>query len=73
MPSWLTLDTNTRTVYCSDESGTADASTHGSLTALHVKPDGTLREDAVAKTVGGGVNSVIYESDAGKKFIAIAH
>lgn len=73
MPSWLTLDAHTRTVYCSDESGTADASTHGSLTALHVKPDGTLREGAVAKTVGGGVNSVIYESDAGKKFIAIAH
>ncbi|CAI7584685.1 unnamed protein product [Penicillium discolor] len=73
MPSWLTLDAHTRTVYCSDEDGTADASTHGSLTALHVKPDGTLREGAVAKTVGGGVNSVIYESDAGKKFIAIAH
>ncbi|KOS38176.1 hypothetical protein ACN38_g11009 [Penicillium nordicum] len=73
MPSWLTLDAHTRTVYCSDENGTADASTHGSLTALHVKPDGTLREGAVAKTVGGGVNSVVYESDAGKKFIAIAH
>ncbi|CDM36225.1 hypothetical protein DTO013E5_8948 [Penicillium roqueforti] len=73
MPSWLTLDAQTRTVYCSDESGTADPSTNGTLTALHVKPDGTLRQGAVAKTVGGGVNSVIYESDAGKKFIAIAH
>ncbi|KXG51095.1 Cytochrome cd1-nitrite reductase-like, C-terminal heme d1 [Penicillium griseofulvum] len=73
MPSWLTLDPRTRTVYCSDESGTADPSTHGSLTALHVKPDGTLREGAVAKTVGGGVNSVIYEAGAGKKFLAIAH
>ena len=73
MPSWLTLDAQTRTVYCSDESGTADPPTNGTLTALHVKPDGTLRKGAVAKTVGGGVNSVIYESDAGKKFIAIAH
>lgn len=73
MPSWLTLDAHTRTVYCSDETGTADASMQGSLTALHVRPDGTLREGAVTKTVGGGVNSVIYESDAGTKFIAIAH
>ncbi|KAJ5822976.1 Cytochrome cd1-nitrite reductase-like C-terminal heme d1 [Penicillium robsamsonii] len=73
MPSWLTLDAHTRTVYCSDETGTADPSTHGSLTALHVNPDGTLREGAVAKAVGGGVNSVIYEAGAGKKFLAIAH
>ncbi|KAJ5205678.1 Cytochrome cd1-nitrite reductase-like C-terminal heme d1 [Penicillium cf. griseofulvum] len=73
MPSWLTLDARKRIVYCSDESGIADPSTHGSLTALHVKPDGTLREGAVAKTVGGGVNSVIYDAGAGKKFLAIAH
>jgi 6-phosphogluconolactonase (cycloisomerase 2 family) len=73
MPSWLTLDAQTRTVYCSNEDGTADASTHGTLTALHAAPDGQLHEIAVTNTVGGGVNSVIYEADAGKKFLAIAH
>ncbi|KAJ5139170.1 Cytochrome cd1-nitrite reductase-like C-terminal heme d1 [Penicillium bovifimosum] len=73
MPSWLTLDPRTRTVYCSDETGTADPSTHGSLTSLHVAPDGSLHEMAVTEAVGGGVNSVIYEADNGGKFIAIAH
>ncbi|KAJ5375285.1 hypothetical protein N7517_007291 [Penicillium concentricum] len=57
MPSWLTLDAHTRTVYCSDETARRHAA----------------REGAVAKAVGGGVNSVIYEAGAGKKFIAIAH
>lgn len=72
MPSWLTLDPKSRTVYCSNEDGTTDASTHGSLTALHVGADGQLHEGAVAETIGGGVNSVIYEADKGK-FLAIAH
>lgn len=73
MPSWLTLDTETRVVYCSDESGTADPSTHGSLTAYHAARDGTLHEFAHTWTVGGGVNSVIYEAGMGEKFLAIAH
>jgi len=73
MPSWLTLDAKTRTVYCSNEDGTADASTHGTLTALHAAADGKLHEVAVTNTVGGGVNSVIYQSDKGKKYLAIAH
>ncbi|KAJ5174033.1 Cytochrome cd1-nitrite reductase-like C-terminal heme d1 [Penicillium coprophilum] len=71
MPSWLTLDAHTRTVYCTDESGSADPSTHGSLTALHVQPDGTLREGAVASAVGGGVNSVIYKADGGKSILRL--
>ncbi|KAJ5343919.1 hypothetical protein MYU51_002155 [Penicillium brevicompactum] len=72
MPSWLTLDPKSRTVYCSNEDGTTDASTHGSLTALHVAGNGQLHEGAVVETIGGGVNSVIYEADKGK-FLAIAH
>lgn len=73
MPSWLTLDAKTRTVYCSNEDGTNDPSTHGTLTALRAAPDGRLQEVAVTDTVGGGVNSVIYEADEGKKYLAIAH
>lgn len=73
MPSWLTFDPKTRTVYCSDETGSADPSDPGSLTALHAAPNGKLDEIAVTDAVGGGVNSVIYEADQGKKFLAIAH
>ncbi|KAJ5414035.1 hypothetical protein N7509_000662 [Penicillium cosmopolitanum] len=72
MPSWLTFDTESQIVYCSDEDGTADPSTHGSLTAYHPDREGKLHQLSSVKTVGGGVDSVIYE--AGKeKLIAIAH
>lgn len=73
MPSWLTLDPESRVLYCTDENGSADPSTHGSLTAYHAAPDGKLKQLASTETVGGGVNSVIYEGGKGEKFIAIAH
>ncbi|KAF3386928.1 putative 6-phosphogluconolactonase [Penicillium rolfsii] len=73
MPSWLTLDPETRTVYCSDEDGTADASTHGSLWAYHAGNDGKLHQVAKTNTVGGGVHSVIFEDGKGEKYLAIAH
>ncbi|KAJ5179851.1 hypothetical protein N7492_003061 [Penicillium capsulatum] len=73
MPSWLTFDSEARVLYCTDEDGTPEPSTHGSLTAYHVGREGKLVEFATAETVGGGVNSVIYEGAKGQKFIAIAH
>ncbi|KAJ5142229.1 hypothetical protein N7526_003224 [Penicillium atrosanguineum] len=73
MPSWLTFDSKARVLYCSDEDGTADPSTHGTLTAYDAAPDGKLHEIATTKTIGGGVNSVIYENDDGGKYLAIAH
>lgn len=73
MPSWLTFDSDTRTLYCSDESGTADPDTHGTLTAYGVGEHGQLTEVAETDTVGGGVNSVVFEDAAGGKFLAIAH
>ncbi|OKO98748.1 hypothetical protein PENSUB_8999 [Penicillium subrubescens] len=73
MPSWLTFDPETRTVYCSDEDGTADPSTHGSLWAYQAGEDGKLHQIAKTNTVGGGVNSVIYEDGDGEKYLAIAH
>lgn len=73
MPSWLTYDSGTRVLYCSDEDGTADPSTHGSLTAYSTAPNGKLHEIATTKTIGGGVNSAIYENGDGGKYLAIAH
>ncbi|KAJ5579473.1 uncharacterized protein N7459_005458 [Penicillium hispanicum] len=73
MPSWLTFDAETRVLYCSDESGSADPSTHGSLSAYRAASDGKLQEIATTQTVGGGVNSVLFEAGKGEKFLAIAH
>jgi 6-phosphogluconolactonase (cycloisomerase 2 family) len=73
MPSWLTFDSETRVLYCNDEDGTADPSTHGTLTAYHASPNGKLHEIATTKTIGGGVHSVIYENGDGGKYLAIAH
>lgn len=73
MPSWLTFDSESRVLYCSDESGTEDPKTHGSLTAYHPTDDGGLDLVARTQTMGGGVNSVIYEDGKGGKYLAIAH
>ncbi|OJI86840.1 hypothetical protein ASPTUDRAFT_27834 [Aspergillus tubingensis CBS 134.48] len=71
MPSWLTFDSASRILYCSDESG--DASTNGSLTTLAADQDGTLTEIATAAAPGGGVNSIFYSGDDGTQYLAIAH
>lgn len=73
MPSWLTFDSDTRVLYCSDESGTADGSRPGSLTTYHADADGNLDEIASTETIAGGVNSVIYETEKKRKVIAVAH
>lgn len=73
MPSWLTFDSETGILYCSDESGTADPSTHGTLSAYSVNRSGKLHQIAKTDTIGGGVKSVIFESGKGEKFLAIAH
>ena len=68
MPSWLTLDAASRTLYCTDETASK-----GSETTLSIDNDGKLTEIAVAKDVGGGVNSVFYNGDSHKRFLAVAH
>lgn len=79
MPSWLTFDAATRTLYCSDESWEGGI---GSLTALAVDVDhqgdgsggsGSLTELAKTNTPAGGVSNVVYSSADGRKFIAVAH
>ncbi|RAL13284.1 putative isomerase YbhE [Aspergillus homomorphus CBS 101889] len=72
MPSWLTLDSAARILYCSDETG--DASTNGSLSALSASSDGKLSVIASTDAApGGGVNSVIYTGEHGAQYLAIAH
>lgn len=73
MPSWLTFDAASRILYCTDESGTADPATHGSLTAYRPGATGELYEVATTRTVGGGVHSVVFEDAEGGKFLAVAH
>jgi 6-phosphogluconolactonase (cycloisomerase 2 family) len=74
MPSWLTFDAGTRTLYCVDESGTSANVGNGSLSSFHVSPGGALQvEVANVTNLPGGVASVIYEGLGGKKYMAIAH
>lgn len=70
MPSWLTLDSATGVLYCSDESG--NATTPGSLTALSVA-QGKLEEMVQVTDVGAGVNSAIYHGEQENQFLAVAH
>ncbi|KAL2855994.1 Lactonase, 7-bladed beta-propeller-domain-containing protein [Aspergillus pseudoustus] len=74
-PSWITFDSATRTIYCSDEYGwkNANESVNGSLTALAAAEDGTLSEIAVTGSApGSGVHNVIYDGEDGQ-FLAVAH
>jgi hypothetical protein len=73
MPSWLTIDAATSTLYCVDESGTSANVGNGSLSSFAVYADGSLKETAKVTTLPAGVASVIYEGHAGKKYLAIAH
>ncbi|KAL4869030.1 hypothetical protein BDV12DRAFT_208797 [Aspergillus spectabilis] len=75
-PSWITLDPETRTLYCSDEYGwtNENESVNGSLTALSVTDEGVLSEVAVTGSApGSGVHNVVYEGRGGKKYLAVAH
>ncbi|KAL2819690.1 Lactonase, 7-bladed beta-propeller-domain-containing protein [Aspergillus granulosus] len=74
-PSWITLDSATRTIYCSDEYGWTNAGgrANGSLTALAADEEGILSEIAVTGTApGSGVHNVIYDGEDGQ-FLAVAH
>jgi len=68
MPSWLTLDSATETLYVTDES------TYGSpvLTTVSVAADGTLKTVSTARTNGGDLHSTLYGGTDGNGFIAAA-
>ncbi len=69
MPSWLTLDAEGKTVYCTDESGAGSGST---LTALSVSDTGALKVSATTRTPGGELHSTTYGGSDGKGFLAVA-
>ncbi|KAK3326202.1 Lactonase, 7-bladed beta-propeller-domain-containing protein [Apodospora peruviana] len=68
MPSWLTLDSDTGSLWVTDES------TYGSpvLTQLQVGSDGTMKVTGTSKSNGGEVHSSLYGGSNGKGFIAAA-
>jgi len=69
MPSWLELDSDAKTVYCTDEGGAQGGST---LTALSVADNGTLKVSETVKSPGGEVHAGWYGGADDKGFIAVA-
>ncbi|CAK7224599.1 hypothetical protein SBRCBS47491_005606 [Sporothrix bragantina] len=69
MPSWLTLDKEAKTVYCTDESG---ANTGSTLTQLSVGANGVLKVTGTDRTPGGELHSTLYGGSDGQGFIAAA-
>ncbi|OOO08432.1 Lactonase, 7-bladed beta propeller [Aspergillus oryzae] len=66
-PSWLTAEPEQGLLWCSDESSP------GTLTSLQVGKSGMLKELARINTPGGGTSSIIYSSNKGQKYLAVAH
>ncbi|KAJ5374172.1 hypothetical protein N7517_006178 [Penicillium concentricum] len=71
-PSWLTFDSSTRTLYCSDHAG--NTTMNGSLSSYSVNQHGRLTELAKTVDVGAAVHSTMYGGMHGhKKYLAVAH
>jgi hypothetical protein len=68
MPSWLTLDSATGTLYITDESSWGNPV----LTTVSVSTDGTLKTATTARSNGGELHSTLYGGSDGKGFIAAA-
>ncbi|KAL3419776.1 YkgB protein [Phlyctema vagabunda] len=66
-PSWITLDSKKRVLYCVDEGLTVPV---GSLSSYSVSASGALTQKNRQSVVGGPVSSVIYN---GGKGLALAH
>lgn len=72
MPSWLTLDSETGTLYCFDESGAGQGVGGGVVTSYTVNSDGSLKQSGQAKTSGGDVHGWLYGGADGRGFVAMA-
>lgn len=66
MPSWLTLDSETSTLYVTDESWLGGTK----LSAWSVGEDGELSEAGEAPTEGGELHCSLFGGEDGRGFIA---
>ncbi|CRG84580.1 putative protein SERP1457 [Talaromyces islandicus] len=75
MPSWVTYDAPSNTLYCVDESGSSANSGNGTLSSFSPTSSSNvpLRLTDKTTTLPGGVASVIYKDNDGRDYLAIAH
>ena len=69
LPAWLSLDSASGTLYCTDEWWNADST----VTSLSIGADGALTETAQATALGGGVHNGLYEGADGALYLATSH
>lgn len=70
MPSWLSFDSPTKSLYCFDETGSWGG---GSVVAsFSVNGDGSLKQSGQAKSTGGEVHGSLYGGVNGTSFVAMA-
>ncbi|SMR62121.1 unnamed protein product [Zymoseptoria tritici ST99CH_1E4] len=68
-PSWLTLDSHSRLLFCANE---GLSSANGSLTTFTINSNGSLTSLSNTTTLSGPVSSVVY-GNTHDKAIALAH
>jgi hypothetical protein len=66
LPAWITFDSSTRIIYCTDENWTGN----GSLTTISAPESGPLKQIANVTTPISGVHNTLYGNG---KFAAVAH
>jgi hypothetical protein len=69
LPSWLTLDSASGTLYCANEWWNPPSS----LSALSVDSDGTVTDVVQATAFPGSVHNSLYSGDDGAQYLASAH
>lgn len=67
-PSWLTLDSANRVLYCLDE-----ADDGATLNAYAASSSGALTQSAKIRIAGGAVHSTLYGGPDGRSFQVVAH
>jgi 6-phosphogluconolactonase (cycloisomerase 2 family) len=68
VPSWLTFDSKTSTLYCFDE----DNNGTGVVTSYSVAKSGALAVSGSAPTTGGDVHGWLYGGPDGRSFLSMA-
>lgn len=69
LPSWLTLDSDSETLYCTDEWWNEDST----VTAISLGPDGALTDTVQTVAEGGAVHNTLYSGEDGAQYLASAH